>query len=83
RAAIADVVVPEVSARVTASIGLAQRTSDMRDAADMLEAADTALYTAKRTGRDRVAVAEPASAGDPAAAAPALAAGLHPTPDAA
>lgn len=69
RAAIADVVVPEVQARVTASIGLAQRTPGMSAAADMLEAADTALYTAKRTGRDRVAVAEPAPA--PAAVVPA------------
>ncbi|MGN6545397.1 MAG: diguanylate cyclase [Aureliella sp.] len=39
---------------VTASIGVAQRTSDTATASMLMAAADQALYVAKRTGRDRV-----------------------------
>ncbi|WP_182112541.1 MULTISPECIES: diguanylate cyclase [unclassified Actinotalea] len=57
RAAVADVVVPDVPTYVTASVGVAYRTDDMLVASDLVGAADAALYTAKRSGRDRVALA--------------------------
>lgn len=40
--------------RVTVSCGVAQRTPAMHSMDDLLKAADDALYTAKRQGRDRV-----------------------------
>ncbi len=43
-----------IGARVTTSIGLAQRTQNMAGPDDLLKAADTALYAAKNAGRDRV-----------------------------
>ncbi|MBX9244889.1 GGDEF domain-containing protein, partial [Actinotalea ferrariae] len=61
RAAIASVRVPGVDARVTASVGLADRGDAMHAATDLVEAADAALYTAKRSGRDRVALAPTAA----------------------
>ena len=45
---------------VTISIGVADRTEERRTAADVLEAADQALYRAKEKGRNQVAVAAPA-----------------------
>ncbi|MGH8769064.1 MAG: diguanylate cyclase [Burkholderiales bacterium] len=41
---------------VTASLGVAEFPSHARDAEGILEAADNALYIAKRTGRDRMVV---------------------------
>jgi len=54
RAAIAAVTVPDSDLTVTASLGLAERATSMSDLSDLVSAADAALYTAKRTGRDRV-----------------------------
>lgn len=56
RAVVADVVVPDVPARATASIGVAHRTDEMLEPADLVGAADAALYTAKRSGRNRIAL---------------------------
>ncbi|CAN5157147.1 hypothetical protein BH24PSE2_BH24PSE2_17340 [soil metagenome] len=43
--------------QVTVSIGVASRTSGMRDLASLIEAADQALFRAKREGRNRVITA--------------------------
>ena len=40
--------------RVTISIGLAERSSDIRTTSEALKAADQALYRAKDKGRNRV-----------------------------
>ena len=45
---------------VTISIGVATLAIDAEDIASLIEKADTALYEAKRQGRDRVAMAIPA-----------------------
>ena len=47
---------------VTVSIGVAVLGSQGDDLSELLKAADKALYRAKRTGRDRVCLAEPADA---------------------
>jgi diguanylate cyclase (GGDEF)-like protein len=49
--------------RVTCSVGVAQFTDAREKVADLLQAADEALYRAKALGRDRVCVAGPQSAG--------------------
>jgi diguanylate cyclase (GGDEF)-like protein len=41
----------------TASVGVASFPGDGKSAAELLRAADTAMYAAKRQGRDRVAIA--------------------------
>lgn len=46
-----------VPPRVTASVGVAAYPFDAADASALLEAADAAMYHAKRCGRDRVAYA--------------------------
>lgn len=43
--------------KVTASLGVAQRTSDMNSPEDLLRAADQAMYAAKGGGRNKVCVA--------------------------
>jgi two-component system cell cycle response regulator len=50
---------------VTVSIGIAAYPDHGRTAADVLHAADTALYAAKREGRDRWRLAEPAAGSGP------------------
>jgi diguanylate cyclase (GGDEF)-like protein len=70
RTAIAEISLPGTDVSVTASLGVAG-FPDHASTLDRLERlADAALYLAKRQGRNRVELAEPASA-DAAAAAPA------------
>ncbi len=49
---------------VTASIGIAELTAQARDGATVLKWADERLYEAKRSGRNRVVVADPAIPAD-------------------
>ena len=54
-------VVPPVVQRMTVSIGVASYPEDAGSMEDLIDAADCALYEAKRGGRDRVAVHQPPS----------------------
>jgi len=49
----------EDGVRITTSMGIAQFPDDGETTRDLLEAADRALYEAKRTGRNRVAAVTP------------------------
>ena len=49
---------PEVTARVTVSLGAAEFSSQRADPDALLQAADEALYRAKALGKDQVCVAE-------------------------
>ena len=53
RAAIKSLEIPR-GGNITASFGVAECPSDAQTAADILKAADVALYEAKRNGRDQV-----------------------------
>ncbi|GAB2689208.1 hypothetical protein GCM10027194_24320 [Thalassiella azotivora] len=57
RAAVAGTPLLGTSTTVTASLGVATLADGMLDARDLVAAADAALYTAKRQGRDRVVAA--------------------------
>ena len=49
---------------VTVSLGVAVLGVHGADLSELLDAADRALYRAKRTGRDRVCLADPADHAD-------------------
>ncbi|MGA9980633.1 MAG: diguanylate cyclase [Candidatus Sulfotelmatobacter sp.] len=55
--------------RITVSIGVAELPANGTSAAELLAAADAALYRAKRAGRDQVVVAEALATAEMAAAA--------------
>jgi len=57
RMAIKSLEIPRAG-RMTASFGVAECPSDAQTAADILKAADVALYEAKRNGRDQVVAVE-------------------------
>jgi diguanylate cyclase (GGDEF)-like protein len=59
RAAIADISLPGVDLRVTASVGIAAYPEHALSTERLERLADSALYTAKRAGRDRIEVAIP------------------------
>jgi len=68
RIAIADLSIPQARP-ITTSVGVAECPSCAQTWADIMKAADTALYEAKRGGRNRVVTKEPmrsnsATAGD-------------------
>jgi diguanylate cyclase (GGDEF)-like protein len=61
-AAVVKVLTGDASVGVTLSVGVAVLGSHGGDLGELLNAADKALYRAKRTGRDRVCLAHPAAA---------------------
>ena len=58
RMAIKSLEIPRAGG-MTASFGVAECPSDAQTAADILKAADVALYEAKRNGRDQVVALQP------------------------
>jgi diguanylate cyclase (GGDEF)-like protein len=62
RAAVERISAPRVEQPLSASFGVAVYPRDAQDGQELLRAADRALYTAKRAGRNRVVVAERDSA---------------------
>lgn len=77
RAAIADISLPGVGASVTASVGVAVYPEHATSADQLERLADSALYVAKRSGRNRVEVTAHADA--PAPGQPTGAPGTEPT----
>ncbi|MEQ8820017.1 MAG: GGDEF domain-containing protein [Sumerlaeia bacterium] len=63
----------ETPRRITASIGIAAQDGTYQDKMDVIEAADTALYSAKRLGRNRCEVAVGADSSTDPTDDPALA----------
>lgn len=59
RNAIASISLPGVELAITASVGVAVLPDDAGDPVSLFRAADRALYTAKRNGRNRVESAAP------------------------
>jgi diguanylate cyclase (GGDEF)-like protein len=54
RVALAEIFVPTVDQRITASMGIAVLPDHAIDADGLLRMADRALYSAKGNGRDRI-----------------------------
>ncbi len=67
RATIAEIILPGLDLRVTASVGVAAYPVHATGAEQLERLADSALYVAKRSGRNRVEVAAPPT--EPAAPA--------------
>jgi diguanylate cyclase (GGDEF)-like protein len=65
RDAIAEIDLPGVGVRMTASVGIASYPEHATSPERLERLADAALYTAKRVGRDHVEVAVPSA--DPTA----------------
>jgi len=61
RAAIADITLPGVDLTITASAGIAAYPDHATSTERLERLADSALYLAKRSGRNRVEVATPAA----------------------
>jgi diguanylate cyclase (GGDEF)-like protein len=59
RTAVSEAAIPHGDGRVTISIGLGVWPDDAPDLATLMDAADAALYAAKRAGRDAVRAHEP------------------------
>ncbi|WP_242395343.1 sensor domain-containing diguanylate cyclase [Anaeromyxobacter oryzisoli] len=59
RAAVTDAAIPHGDGHVTISVGLSVWPDDAPDLATLMDAADAALYAAKRAGRDVVCAHEP------------------------
>lgn len=55
---------PERQHRITISIGVAAFPEDARDPIELIELADSALYRAKRSGRNRVCAYSPSAGGE-------------------
>jgi diguanylate cyclase (GGDEF)-like protein len=51
-----------VAGHITVSVGLAEFNADARDARELFNSADAALYEAKRQGRDRICCSNERSA---------------------
>jgi diguanylate cyclase (GGDEF)-like protein len=66
RAAVAEISLPGTDVSVTASLGVAGFPDHATTLDRLVRLADAALYTAKREGRNRVELADPASADSPA-----------------
>lgn len=66
RVSIRNTPIPLVG-RITASFGIAECPSSGQTATELLKAADTALYEAKRGGRDKVVMWQPAKSNSTAA----------------
>ena len=60
RAAIADITLPGLDVTLSASVGVATYPDHALGADRLIRLADAALYVAKRSGRNRVEVANPA-----------------------
>ena len=58
RVAVERISAPRIEQPLSASFGVAVYPRDAQDGQELLRAADRALYTAKRTGRNRIVVAE-------------------------
>lgn len=62
RVAVAEMPLPNANdgeSRLTISLGIAEHPSSATTPADLIDAADVAMYQSKREGRNRVSIAEP------------------------